>query len=132
MTTRTPSPAAEPVDLLLVAALAVAEALAVLAVAALALVLTLTRRGPAALPQAAPAEPMPAAAPPAAATAAAPAITLADLADLAEVAAAELEALPVAELRRRARAAGLPRSITRTGRRAALVPLLAGLDVALA
>lgn len=58
-----------------------------------------------------------------------PAITLADLAALA---AAALEPLPVAELRRLARAAGLPRSITRTGRRAALLPLLAGLEVAMA
>jgi len=54
------------------------------------------------------------------------------LADLAAVAAEALEPLPVKELRRLARAAGLPRSITRTGRRADLVPLLAGLEVAMA
>lgn len=62
-------------------------------------------------------------------TPAAEAITLAALA--AEAAEA-LAPLPVKELRRRARAAGLPRSITRSGRRDALLPLLAGLEVALA
>lgn len=113
MTTSIPSPAAEPVELLLVLGLAVVRAALVLAAAVVALLLTLAGWRPPAPPAAAP-------------------VLAITLAALAEVAAAELEALPVAELRRRGRAAGLPRSITRTGRRAALVPLLAGLEVALA
>jgi hypothetical protein len=36
----------------------------------------------------------------------------------------ELDRLPVSELRRRARAAGLPRSLSRSGRRADLLPAL--------
>jgi hypothetical protein len=42
----------------------------------------------------------------------------------------ELEALTVAQLRTAARAAGLPRSLTRTGHRAELLPALAGLAMA--
>jgi hypothetical protein len=49
--------------------------------------------------------------------------------------AAEVEAalvgLTVAELRRRARAAGLPRSLSHRGRREALLAALAGVEVAL-
>ena len=104
MTTSIPSPAAEPVDLLLLAALALAEALAVLLVAALALVLTLAGWGPPA-PPAAPLRPVL----PPEADAAAP---------------APLEAVTVAELRQRARAAG-HRSLARSGRRAELLQALA-------
>lgn len=44
---------------------------------------------------------------------------------------AGLAASPVADLRRRARAAGLPRSLSRSGRREALLQALAGAEVAL-
>lgn len=97
MTTRTPAPAAEPVDLLLVLALAATEALAVLAVAALALLLTLAGWCPS-RPSAPPLRPAPLVAP--------------------------LEALTVADLRRLARAAGR-RDLARRGRRAELLAALA-------
>jgi hypothetical protein len=42
----------------------------------------------------------------------------------------ELEPLTVAELRRLARAAGLPRSLSRSGRRAELLPAVAGAAMA--
>lgn len=54
------------------------------------------------------------------------------LADLAQQAAATLQPLTVAQLRQQARAAGLPRALTRSGRRDALLSALAGLEVALA
>ena len=101
MTTRTPSPAAEPVDLLLVLGLEVARAALVLAVAAVALLLTLAGWRPSAPPAAAPV-------PPAAEAPAAP----------------PLEAATVADLRRLARAAG-HRSLARSGRRAELLQALA-------
>jgi hypothetical protein len=41
-----------------------------------------------------------------------------------------LQTRTVAELRRIARSAGLPRALTRTGRRDALLQALAGLEVA--
>ena len=117
-TMNTNRPAPDAVALLLAVALEVAEALAVLAVAALALLLTLARWRPA---PAAVTPPPP------------PAPTVPAVHPLAVVAASVfegLEALTVAELRRRARAAGLPRNLSRTGRRAALLPALAGLEVA--
>lgn len=54
------------------------------------------------------------------------------LADLAQQAAATLEPLTVAQLRQQARAAGLPRALTRTGRRAALLEALSWAEVAMA
>lgn len=53
------------------------------------------------------------------------------LAQLAEQAAAALQPLTVAQLRAQARAAGLPRALSRTGRRAALLEALSWADVAL-
>lgn len=45
---------------------------------------------------------------------------------------AELEVHPVIELLRRARQAGLPRQLSRSGRRADLIAALAGMEVAMA
>ena len=53
------------------------------------------------------------------------------LAQLAEQAAATLQPLTVAQLRTQARAAGLPRTLSRTGRRAALLEALSWAEVAL-
>lgn len=50
---------------------------------------------------------------------------------IATAAQQALEPLPVVQLRRLARSAGLPRALTRTGRRAELVAALVGLEVAL-
>lgn len=50
---------------------------------------------------------------------------------IATAAQQALEPLPVAQLRRLARSAGLPRALSRTGRRAELVAALVGLEVAL-
>lgn len=52
-------------------------------------------------------------------------------AQLAARGEAELSPLTVAQLRARARAAGLPRSLSHRGRRAALLQALAGAEVAL-
>lgn len=66
------------------------------------------------------------------ATAAAPAPAPAPLAELAELAAAALEPLTVAQLRAQARSAGLPRALSRTGRRAELLAALGWAAVAAA
>ena len=50
---------------------------------------------------------------------------------IATTAQQALEPLPVAQLRRLARSAGLPRALSRTGRKAELVAALVGLEVAL-
>jgi hypothetical protein len=108
-------PEPHPLELLLLALLVMLEALAVLAVAVLALLLTLASWKPAAAAPAAPPPPAPAVHP---------------LAVVATTAAEALEPLTVAQLRRRARGAGLPRCLSRAGRRAALLEALAGLEVA--
>lgn len=102
---------AHPVELALIVAIAVGEAIAVLVVTLLAL----ARWSPAAPPEPSPMAPPPAAHP---------------LALVAAAAAEPLAALRVAELRRLARAAGLPRSLSRSGRRDALLSALVGLEVA--
>ena len=135
-----------PVELLLIGGLAVVEAVMVLAVALAALVLTVARWRPAPLEPAvehsAPMAPLPAvehSAPmaplppvehsaPAPLPPAPPAVPL--LTTLAGDAAAAMAPLNVAELRRQARAAGLPPALTRNGRRDALLMALAGLEVA--
>ncbi len=106
-----------PVEVLLVGALLALEAAAVLVVAVAALALTLLQAPPAAATAPAPAPPAPPAEHP--------------LAVVAESLVAELEPCTVAELRRRARAAGLPRSLSRSGCRDQLLSTLAGLEVAL-
>jgi hypothetical protein len=98
MTHPTPRPAAEPVELLLIAGLAAAQALAVLIAAAVALLLTMTHPRPAA-----PA-PLPVVLPP-------------------EPPAPALAGLRVVELRALARAAGLSQ-LGRCGRRAELLAAL--------
>jgi hypothetical protein len=102
MTHPAPRPAAEPVELLLIAGLAAAQALAVLIAAAVALLLALSgwRPAPAARPIPKPVAPAPADPP-----------------------APELAGLRVAELRALARAAGLPQ-LARKGRRAELLAAL--------
>lgn len=84
-------------------------------------------------PQPAEAEPLPRPAPvtdalpvPAVTATAAP-----TLAQLASEVAATLQPLTVKQLWAQARAAGLPRSLSRTGRRDALLSALSGLEVAL-
>lgn len=106
-----------PADALLLLALAVLWAVAVLARAVLvplvALLLTVAGWRPGALAPAA-AAPVAAAEPP--------------LAPVAEPIAEALVPLTVAELRRRARAAGLPRALSRSGRRADLLEALVALE----
>lgn len=108
-----------PVELLVLAGIALAWAIAtaarLLLVPLLALV-ALTPRRPAP--------------PPAAPVAAAPAPAMHPLALLSEPTLAALQPLTVTDLRRRARAAGLPRCLSRSGRRDALLQALAGLEVA--
>ncbi|MEB3362174.1 MAG: hypothetical protein VKI42_08645 [Synechococcaceae cyanobacterium] len=132
-----------PIEVAIVLAWLVAEALAVLVVAAIALIIALKPCSPgraasqkrfwvratelkpcspgragkhfARLPKR-PASPSPTATP---------------LAAAAALVASELETSTVAELRRQARAAGLPRSLSRSGRRDALLSTLAGLEVAM-
>jgi hypothetical protein len=140
---------AHPLELLLLAGLVVLEAAAVLLVAAVALLLTVARWRPAARPAPAletvdgnpghalvesplvapesPDQGMPEPVEPAST---APAVH--PLAGLAEPVAEALEPLTVAQLRQRARAAGLPRHLHHRGRRAALLTALAGLEVAAA
>ena len=125
------------VELLLLAGLALLWALWTVArlvlVPVLALVLTLAGWRPAVPTAPEPIEaPQPAAAP-VTAISLVPALTAPaapPLAQLAEQAAATLQPLTVAQLRTQARAAGLPRSLTRTGRRAHLLEALAWLEVA--
>ena len=50
---------------------------------------------------------------------------------IATAAQQALEPLPVVQLRRLARSAGLPRALSRTGRRAEMVAALVGLELAL-
>jgi hypothetical protein len=104
-----------PLEVLAVGCWLTVEALAVVVAAVVALLLTLARWRPAA---AAPVAPPPLA----------PAVH--PLAVVAAAAAEALEPLTVAQLRRRARGAGLPRCLSRTGRRADLLAALAGLEVA--
>ncbi len=103
---------AHPVELLLVAVLVTLEAAAVLLTALVPLVLAVARWSPAA--------PAPEAPPPLAHP----------LAVLADGVVAQLQPLTVAQLRTRARSAGLPRGLARTGRRDALLQALAALEVA--
>jgi L-aminopeptidase/D-esterase-like protein len=101
-----------PVEALLLVVWLALEAAVVLLTAAMALLLTVARWRPVATaPAAAPPQQHP--------------ITL-----LADALVATLEPLTVAQLRRLARAAGLPRSLTHTGRRDALLTALVGLEVA--
>lgn len=110
------------VELLLLAGMAVLQAAAAVAIPLVALLLTLAGWRPTARPTR-PAEPAPAPAAPAAAH---------PLAQLATTAAAALEPLTVAQLRRLARSAGLPRAISRNGRRAVLLQELTALQLTLA
>jgi hypothetical protein len=107
-------------DLLLLALFATVWAARTLLVGLVALALLLARWRPAAAPAPVPAAPVPA--PPEAHP----------LALLAAAAMDQLQPLPVAELRRLARVAGLPRALTHKGRRAQLLEALGGLEVALA
>jgi hypothetical protein len=87
--------------------------------ALLALLLTLARWRPAAVNPKTPSAPQP------------PAAAPWPLAQLAEQAQASLEPLTVAQLRAQTRAAGLPRALARSGRRAQLLEALAGLEAAM-
>lgn len=107
---------AHPVELLLLAGLVALQATITLLVALAALLLTIARWRPAASAPAAPAAP--------------PAPPLQH--PLLALAVDGLQPLTVAQLRTRARAAGLPRSLTRNGRRTDLLHALAGLEVAMA
>ncbi|MEB3275673.1 MAG: hypothetical protein VKM92_01790, partial [Cyanobacteriota bacterium] len=110
---------AHPVELAVIVALAVVEAITVLLVALLAVVLTLADRRPTAPePAPGPAEPAPAAP------------LQHPLALVAEALVAELEGHTVAQLRTMARQAGLPRVLSRSGRRADLLQALAAWEVA--
>lgn len=104
-----------PVDALLLVALAVLWAVAVLAravvVPLVALLLTLAQWRPAAPPPA-------------------PLAVEHPLALVAAGLAEGLAGVPVRELRRRARVAGLPRQLSRSGRRADLLEALVALEVA--
>lgn len=104
------------VDHAVVAAWITAEALLTLLVGTIALVMLVAE-----LPTRAPA-PAPATPP------IAPALH--PIAALAEPVLANLEPCTVSTLRRQARAAGLPRSLTRSGTRTALLQALAGWEVA--
>ncbi len=128
-----------PVELLLIGGLALmwaiwsAARLLVVPLLALAVVL-LTPRRPAPEPAAVEPEPVLAAPiapePEAAAPVAAAGASAHPLAELGAIAADAMQHLTATELRRRARAAGLPRSLSRSGRRDALLQALAGLEVA--
>lgn len=110
-----------PVELLLLAGLAALEAAATLLIALVALVLTIAGWKPAsAAPERPTAAPQPAAPIQPAAH---------PISELASQAAAALEPLTVTQLRRLARSAGLPRAISRNGRRSALLDELVALEV---
>lgn len=115
-----------PVELLLVLTVVVLEAAITLLVALAALVLALAQWTPAA-PAATPSQVLPAAA--VEPIPAAPAVPLVH--PLQQLAVDALRHLPVAQLRQRARAAGLPRSLSRSARKVELVSALAGLETAL-
>lgn len=100
-----------PIEALLLAVLVVLDAVRVLAVSLVAVVLTVATR---LTPR----------------RAAPPAPIVHPIALLASTAVDALQTQTVAELRRRARSAGLPRALTRNGRRDALLQALAGLEVA--
>jgi len=100
-----------PIEVMLLAALVIIEAVVELAVAVVAL--TTSRTAPA------PVAPAPA-----------PQPTVHPLQPVAESVIEALAPLTVAQLRRRARDAGLPRCLSRGGRRDALLEALAGLEVA--
>ncbi len=123
-----------PVELLLFAGLALLWALATAArllvvplLAALVALLTPRRQAPP------PAAPAPAAAEPIEPPATLPqsAAPVLPLAELAAATAARLQPLTVAQLRALARAAGLPRALSHTGRRVALLEALGWAEVAL-
>ena len=119
------------VELLLLAGLVALEAAATLLIALLALVLTIAGWSPAsAAPQRPTAQvsaaPTPEPIQPAATPQPHP------ISELASQAAAALQPLTVAQLRRLARSAGLPRAISRNGRRSALLDELVALQVAVA
>jgi hypothetical protein len=119
-----------PVELALVAALVVLEAAITLLVALAALLLTVAQWWPAA-PAPAPTEVL--AAEPIEPIPAAPAVALHHpLVELAQTVADGFSSSTVAQLRQRARTAGLPRSITRTGRRAELLEALVAMELVLA
>jgi hypothetical protein len=113
-----------PIEVAILLAWASSQALVALAAGAVALIAALLPHGPApAAPAAAElTPPAPAQAPPPAEH---PLITVATRT------AAPLQRLTVADLRRRARSAGLPRTLTRSGRRDALLTALLGLEVAM-
>lgn len=101
-----------PIEALLLAVLVVLDAVRVLAVSLVALLLTVAGWRP--TPR----------------RAAPPAPIVHPVAELANTVIEALQTQTVAELRRRARSAGLPRALTRNGRRDALLQALAGLEVA--
>jgi hypothetical protein len=107
-------------DLLLLALFATVWAARTLLVGLVALALLVARWSPAEAPAPLPAVPVP------------PRPEAHPLAQLAAAAMDQLQPLPVAELRRLGRAAGLPRALTHKGRRAQLLEALGGLEVALA
>jgi hypothetical protein len=122
---KTESPAVTTADVVGVALLLVAAAAVTLTrcllipAAALLLALAGWGRRPAPQPAHRPAPPPP------------PALVPCPLALLAAEVEAGLAGVTVAQLRRRSRAAGLPRSLSHRGRRDALLAALAGADVAL-
>lgn len=101
-----------PVEALLVAVIVVFDAAVVLAVSLVALLLTVAGWRP--TPR----------------KAAPPAPLVHPIALLAGTAVDALQPQTVAQLRRHARSAGLPRALSRNGRRDALLQALAGLEVA--
>jgi hypothetical protein len=101
-----------PIEALLLAVLVVLDAVRVLAVSLVAVVLTVAGWRP--TPR----------------RAAPPAPLVHPIALLASTAVDALQTQTVAQLRRHARSAGLPRAVARNGRRAALLEALAGLEVA--
>ena len=115
-----------PIEVLLLGAWLALEAAAVLLTALVALLLTLARWRPAAPLAPKPKRPRVATPRPVS-----PSPAPWPLALQAAAALAGLEPLTVTQLHRLARAAGLPRQLSRTGRRAALLQALAGLEVAM-
>lgn len=116
-----------PLELAAVAAMALGWALwtvaRLLLVPALALLLTLAGWRPA--PRSAAPQPQPVAPAAAEPLPPAPAVLLACAPEPVAIAAPPLEGLTVAQLRKLARAAGLPRSLSHAGRRAQLLAALA-------
>jgi hypothetical protein len=102
-----------PVEALLVALIVVFDAVRVLAVSMVALLLTVAGWRHTPRREAPPAPPL-----------------VHPAAVMAHTAVEALQTRTVAQLRRHARSAGLPRALTRTGRRDDLLQALAGLEVA--